>query len=64
MRYLLAGLFCIMTVTGNTQRDTAKYIGHTLSNVDYHHGQLTPVVGCIIFRPFGPTENTLNGLEA
>ncbi|HRN46409.1 MAG TPA: six-hairpin glycosidase [Niabella sp.] len=45
MRYLLAGLFCIMTVTGNTQRDTAKYIGHTLSNVDYHHGQLTPVVG-------------------
>lgn len=45
MRYFLTGLFCIITVIGNTQQDTAKYIGHTLSNVDYHHGQLTPVVG-------------------
>lgn len=27
------------------QQDTVKYIGKTLSNVDYHHGQLTPAVG-------------------
>ncbi|MDR2274145.1 MAG: exo-alpha-sialidase [Sphingobacterium sp.] len=26
-------------------QDTVKYVGKTLSNVDYHHGQLTPVVG-------------------
>lgn len=26
-------------------QDTAKYIGTTLSNVDYHHGQLSPAVG-------------------
>jgi hypothetical protein len=26
-------------------QDTARYIGTTLSNVDYHHGQLAPVVG-------------------
>lgn len=26
-------------------QDTVRYIGSTLSNVDYHHGQLSPVVG-------------------
>ncbi|MDM1293622.1 six-hairpin glycosidase [Sphingobacterium sp. N143] len=26
-------------------QDTVKYVGKTLSNVDYHHGQLTPAVG-------------------
>jgi hypothetical protein len=26
-------------------QDTVKYIGTTLSNIDYHHGQLSPVVG-------------------
>jgi hypothetical protein len=45
MRYLLAGLFCIIMMAVNAQQDTARYIGHTLSNVDYHHGQLPPVVG-------------------
>ncbi|WP_308990989.1 six-hairpin glycosidase [Mariniflexile litorale] len=27
------------------QQDTIKYVGKTLSNIDYHHGQLTPAVG-------------------
>lgn len=27
------------------QVDTAKYVGNTLSNIDYHHGQLRPAVG-------------------
>lgn len=35
---LLAGL----TATG---QDTVRYTGTTLSNIDYHHGQLSPVVG-------------------
>ena len=26
-------------------QDTVRYIGKTLSNVDYHHGQLSPVIG-------------------
>lgn len=26
-------------------QDTVKYIGKTLSNVDYHHGQLSPAIG-------------------
>ncbi len=26
-------------------QDTARYVGNTLSNVDYHHGQLSPAVG-------------------
>jgi len=26
-------------------QDTVRYVGTTLSNVDYHHGQLSPVVG-------------------
>lgn len=33
-------------IVGNTiAQDTLKYVGQTLSNVDYHHGQLTPAVG-------------------
>ena len=26
-------------------QDTVRYIGKTLSNVDYHHGQLSPAFG-------------------
>src|SRR6185503_3247302 len=26
-------------------QDTVRYIGTTLSNVDYHHGQLSPAIG-------------------
>jgi hypothetical protein len=26
-------------------QDTVRYVGTTLSNVDYHHGQLSPVIG-------------------
>ncbi len=28
-----------------SQNDTIKYVGKTLSNIDYHHGQLSPAVG-------------------
>jgi len=40
-------LFCVSCICGATAgaQDTAKYIGSTLSNVDYHHGQLSPAVG-------------------
>src|SRR5262245_4429425 len=26
-------------------QDTVRYTGNTLSNVDYHHGQLSPAIG-------------------
>lgn len=35
----------IPAVIGLQAQDTARYIGNTLSNVDYHHGQLSPAVG-------------------
>lgn len=35
---------CLFTFFSNAQ-DTIKYIGNTLSNVDYHHGQLSPAIG-------------------
>src|SRR5687768_146993 len=38
-----AMLLCYMP--SNAQQDTVRYIGTTLANVDYHHGQLTPAVG-------------------
>jgi hypothetical protein len=33
-----------ITLTSKAQ-DTVRYIGSTLSNVDYHHGQLSPAIG-------------------
>jgi hypothetical protein len=37
-------LVCATTVV-KAQQDTVRYIGKTLSNIDYHHGQLSPTVG-------------------
>ncbi|MCH5720230.1 exo-alpha-sialidase [Niabella hibiscisoli] len=45
MKTLFTYLLSIGALTAFAQQDTARYIGPTLSNVDYHHGQLTPVVG-------------------
>jgi hypothetical protein len=40
-------IFCLMILGAQSlqAQDTVQYIGNTLSNIDYHHGQLTPVVG-------------------
>ncbi len=42
-------LTAVIAIAGCTaavaQNDTVKYVGKTLSNVDYHHGQLSPAVG-------------------
>ncbi|GLB49613.1 glycoside hydrolase family protein [Neptunitalea lumnitzerae] len=46
-RYISVSFLAIAVfVTGivNAQ-DTVHYIGNTLSNINYHHGQLTPAVG-------------------
>jgi hypothetical protein len=44
MRIRLAILLIINSSLLNAQ-DTVRYIGNTLSNVDYHHGQLSPAIG-------------------
>lgn len=38
-------IFCLLPFALLNAQDTVKYIGKTLSNVDYHHGQLTAAVG-------------------
>src|SRR6187551_876976 len=36
---------CIAMAMTSTAQDTVHYTGTTQSNVDYHHGQLTPAIG-------------------
>lgn len=43
LTHLLIGMAC--PVAAMAQHDTVRYIGNTVSNVDYHHGQLRPAVG-------------------
>jgi hypothetical protein len=35
----------MMLAFNSNAQDTIRYAGNTLSNVDYHHGQLTPAIG-------------------
>jgi hypothetical protein len=43
---ILVFSFSSLFQVGNAiAQDTVKYIGTTISNVDYHHGQLSPAVG-------------------
>ncbi len=41
---IITASFCVVSVL-NAQQDTIKYVGKTLSNIDYHHGMLAPAVG-------------------
>lgn len=40
--YFLIAVFYFKTASA---QDTIRYTGNTLSNVDYHHGQLSPAIG-------------------
>ncbi|KDN56521.1 exo-alpha-sialidase [Flavobacterium seoulense] len=42
---LIAAVTIASCTTVVAQNDTVRYVGKTLSNVDYHHGQLSPAVG-------------------
>ena len=44
MRRIFTILF-LAIASNTTAQDTVCYIGKTLSNVDYHHGQLSPAIG-------------------
>ena len=49
IKLLLLVYFFLMLLFSNSSlliaQDTVRYIGTTLSNVDYHHGQLSPAIG-------------------
>ena len=45
MRSTIFTILFIINYSLVIAQDTVKYIGKTISNVDYHHGQLSPVVG-------------------
>ena len=38
-------IYCLAFVIKLNAQDTVRYTGKTLVNADYHHGQLTPVMG-------------------
>jgi len=45
LKNILLIIHCSLFIIHCAAQDTVKYIGKTLSNVDYHHGQLTAAVG-------------------
>lgn len=47
MTFIKTILFSVATISSQLvfAQDTVKYTGSTLSNVDYHHGQLSPAIG-------------------
>jgi hypothetical protein len=42
---LITATMLLTCAVVSAQNDTVRYVGKTLSNVDYHHGQLSPAVG-------------------
>ncbi|OMQ10369.1 six-hairpin glycosidase [[Flexibacter] sp. ATCC 35103] len=42
---LITATILLTCTAAIAQNDTVRYVGKTLSNVDYHHGQLSPAVG-------------------
>ncbi len=45
LRVLLLITNLILSSSASFAQDTVRYIGKTLVNVDYHHGQLSPAIG-------------------
>ncbi|MBO9593203.1 MAG: six-hairpin glycosidase [Niabella sp.] len=45
LKYYITAFLILTGLILHAQQDTVRYTGETLSNVDYHHGQLTPAVG-------------------
>ncbi|HJX71277.1 MAG TPA: hypothetical protein VJ346_04975, partial [Bacteroidales bacterium] len=43
--FILSFILLILSTLPSVTQDTIKYTGKTLSNIDYHHGQLSPAVG-------------------
>ena len=43
--FILSFILLILSTLPSVSQDTIRYTGKTLSNIDYHHGQLSPAVG-------------------
>mgnify|MGYP003664840352 FL=1 len=43
--YIFFLLLLQVSIVVKAQQDTIHYVGNTISNIDYHHGQLSPAVG-------------------
>lgn len=39
------GILFLLIILNSKAEDTVRYIGQTLVNIDYHHGQLSPALG-------------------
>lgn len=44
-KYFLTIVITCITAAGLQAADSVRYVGNTLSNIDYHHGTLSPAVG-------------------
>ncbi|MCE7060196.1 exo-alpha-sialidase [Dyadobacter sp. CY343] len=51
-KVLLSLLMLTSSYPGLLAQDTISYTGKTLSNIDYHHGQLRPVIGAHSYQTF------------
>jgi hypothetical protein len=52
LRIIYTVLLCVLTLTQVKAQDTVRYTGSTLVNADYHHGQLSPVMGVHSIQTF------------
>ena len=63
MKHKHHSLFLLTWLIGTVvqAQDTIRYVGKTLSNVDYHHGQLSPAVGVHNIQVFRADRENKNG---
>lgn len=45
INYLIIAIAALLVSQYCEAQDTVRYVGSTLSNIDYHHGQLSPAIG-------------------
>ena len=45
INYLIIAIAALLVSQHCEAQDTVRYVGSTLSNIDYHHGQLSPAIG-------------------
>lgn len=45
INYLIIAIAALLVSQHCDAQDTVRYVGSTLSNIDYHHGQLSPAIG-------------------
>jgi hypothetical protein len=59
MRIPLTILFIIYNLSFAFAQDTVRFTGNALSNVDYHHGQLSPAIGVHNIQTYRANRNNV-----